>query len=110
MNVTPQMIITAYDNLADALDAWKTVEIELSLAKCDLDTAHAQALASGQIEGRNQEQRAAAARELLADLFATVAKLEIEAAEARLAHDLAYIQRKKVDKLIDIHTLQLQPA
>ena len=87
MNVTAEMIQEAYNNQRQAMEAMQTARVQLIQAKNTLDHKLAEALMSGEVEGKNQQQRDANARLLLQVSYDAVEQAEVADAEAR--HQLA---------------------
>lgn len=98
--INPGQITRAYAELTVATSAYHAAgEAEIA-AKATLEHERAAALADGRIEGRNAELREAAARELLANLFAAAETAECEAREAKHRLDLARIKVEEARALL----------
>lgn len=86
----------AYAELASALDFAAVTADKLALAKYELETARAVALAGGQVEAKNEATREALLRELLAKKYEALAQAEAQMRETRLAAELAQLEVDRI--------------
>jgi len=89
-----------YDDLRLALSAYRAVEQKHIDAKARLDADIAKALLSGEIAGKNETERKAAAQIYFADRYIEVAELESRASLAKLTYDCAQIEAERVRLLL----------
>lgn len=95
-----QTINGAYGELADATTEYRRVESDHLQMKALLDADIAKALASGEIVGKNETERHAAARERFAAQFVNLELLDHARRHARLRHELAGIEVERVRSLL----------
>ena len=98
--INSDVINEAYSNLAIALRDHAFTAVGLQRAKEELETEILQAIHGGVIDGRNEQQRQAQARELFPQLFDNVAMRTAEEQDAKLAYDLAKIEVERVRALL----------
>lgn len=100
--ITETELNAAYVNLTSAMtQAHAAARAEVD-AKRGLEKARLAAITDGRIDGKNAELREAAAREALADLYASLEEAERVASDARLALDLAKLEVERVRALLRI--------
>ncbi len=78
---------------------WQTSEITLQ-RRYELEQERAARLASGEIMGKNAEEREARARDILASFYANLTEAEAKERRAKLDHDLAKIEVERIDTLL----------
>lgn len=100
-------ITAAYHDLALAREALHSNATTAILDKIDLDTAIARATLTGEIIGKNAEERAAKARELFAEKYAALEASESAERNARLAFDLAGYEVERVKLIVRLITAAL---
>ena len=93
-------INSTYDDLRVALADYRAAEQEHIDARARLDAAIAKALLAGEIIGKNETERQAAARTLFAAQFTEAEGLESRARLAKLAYDCAQIEAERVRSLL----------
>jgi hypothetical protein len=88
----PKVIYETFMSLSRA--QWDSYAIgeEAIAARADLDRARAKKIAAGEIVGKNADEREAKAREILADEYARVEKVEAAEREARASLEVARIR------------------
>lgn len=95
-----QTITSAYVELANATAQYRGAENDYITWKAGLDADIAKALASGEITGKNETERQAAARERFAIGFDELESLSVDSRIAKLRHELAQIEVEKVRSLL----------
>ena len=93
-------INSIYDDLRVALADYRAAEQEHIDARARLDAAIAKALLAGEITGKNETERQAAARTLFAAQFTEAEGLESRARLVKLAYDCAQIEAERVRSLL----------
>lgn len=105
--ITENEINKAKEELKKATIAYNDASIDLASAKAELDTAKAEELASGRIEGKNAELREAAARNLFGEMYELINNLQSEYDKAKLNLDLARIEDNRISMLLRFAEIQL---
>lgn len=95
-----KMIYKAYDGYKRALIAHHQATEEAATANAELEQAKARALYDGLIDGKNAEQREAAARALLPVFYEQQETFATAQRETRLHLELAKIDVEKVEALL----------
>lgn len=104
-----QMIIDAYHALERAQRAYGWAGYKVANAKADLERAEAGALVQG-VAGKNEAERKATLRLMLAEDYAELTAAETTEREMRLDLDLARIEVERVKALLRLAELQAQAA
>lgn len=99
-----QTISTAYANLVIARDNLHDAGTAAIMARIALDTATARATLAGEIVGKNAEERAAKAREILSDQYNALEVCESAERYARLAFDLAQYEVERCKLIVRLIT------
>lgn len=102
--VTPDLINQVYAQCQITLATLKTAERDLHKVRHELEDARCVNIRNG-IEGRNQAERDANLRYELVAEFEAVHTAERVVAEARMAHDLARLERQRVERLLELQAL-----
>ena len=99
-----QTISNAYANLVIARDELHAAGTAAIMARISLDTATARATLAGEIVGKNAEERAAKAREILADQYNALEVCESTERRARLDFDLAQYEIERCKLIVRLIT------
>jgi hypothetical protein len=101
-----QTINNAYANLTITREELHAASQAAIMARIDLETETARATLAGEIVGKNAEERAAKAREILADHFNALEACESSERRARLDFDLAGYEVERVKLVIRAEELE----
>lgn len=105
MKLTAKQIDQTFDELVQATAAhYRATEQELT-TKLTLETAVAEGLANGTIDGKNEQLRQAKAREMLADLYAAYEDATTAARLSRLKLEVAKLEMERVKTMIRVKEL-----
>ena len=87
--LTNEMLMTTYEALKDAVGQAFRASEAAGLAKEVFETARGALMLEGRLDGKNEAQREAQAREMLADLYSSLTAAEKAARVTKNAMDLA---------------------
>jgi hypothetical protein len=105
MEINPETINIAYSELSDAVMDYQDAANSEELANADLKTLIAEATANGDIEGKNQAARDAAARTMFADQYHVLSNMSIKTRAVKLRLDLAKIEVERIKTMLRVMEL-----
>ena len=107
--VTPEMVQNAYDTVTICLGTFYPAQYAYEDFKADLEALAAKALyIDNVIEGKNVAERSARSREKFVDEYADLDTLKARANAAKLALDLANIEKSRVNALLRLAEITVQ--
>ena len=105
LRITKDVINQACAALSAAIMAFRNAELIAIAAKNELATAKLAKLASGEISGKNEDERKASARVVLADLVGADEIATINEKTAKTDLDLARLEFDRVNMLLRLEEL-----
>lgn len=93
-------IMEALEVLREAIQDYAQATLRKLKAKEALEEALAQAVVAGEVQGRNEEERKAKARMLLADYYRALAEAEEKYQRAKTALEVARSYTEEVSLLV----------
>ncbi len=110
MGLTEAVISEAYQKLSKArFDQWQASE-RVFMRRAELQKARAQSVFDGLIDGRNEIEREAQARQLLRDQFSAVELAEIEDRRASIGVELCRLEIERIQTLLRFLTIGPVPG
>lgn len=100
MPLSESEITEAYRKLSQARQAHWQANEQLFLRKAELLRARAQRVSEGLIDGRNESERDAQARQFLGDLFTAIEDAEIEERRAAIGVELCRVEIERIQTLL----------
>ncbi len=99
----------AFERYRKALEEALEATLERTRAKEALEARVAQGLVSGEVQGRNAEEREAKARTLYADLYRALAEAEERYQRAKTALEVARAYTEEVSLLVRLVSEGVRP-
>lgn len=106
--VNQDMLKTAYDALVIATTNAQGAGLEYERQKEDIETMTLRAIVSGEIQGKNEGERKAAALAMFQVGYSNLSKLELEAKQAQFALELCKIKLNFIRDSIRLDELAAQ--
>lgn len=102
----PKVIDEAYEKLGTATEVLHNSNIAYVMKRRDLEQAVQQAMAQGQIVGKNENERMGQALILFAPDYEEAKRLEMEYTKANLDHRLVTIEVEHLQLLVKLADIQ----
>jgi hypothetical protein len=90
--INTELLTEIYDNLANATIDYQKSTTHTIQSKDVLETTKLSKLATGEIQGKNEGEREAKAREILRDLYENYSQAQRSERNAKLSYDLACLR------------------